>query len=152
AWISLDALVANIPLTLPTNSPVTLNVKVLLLTVALLVPTTLLFGLAPAWRLSRVNGGALGRSTRQVGASLSNRGGQFLIGAEVALAVVLVAGAGLMIRSFTRILAVGLGFRVDGLITMDVLPLERSAAAHTAYYLQLMPRLRTLSRIESVGL
>ncbi|HET7695218.1 MAG TPA: ABC transporter permease [Vicinamibacterales bacterium] len=153
AWVSLDALVANIPLTLPANSPVRLNLEVLALTAALLVPTTLVFGLAPALTLSRLRGGAtLGRGTRQVGASLSNRGGQLLIGAEVALAVVLVAGAGLMIRSFTRILAVDLGFKVDGLVTMDVLPLERTPAAHTEYYLQLLPRLRTLPGVESVGL
>ena len=152
AWVTLDALVANIPLTLPANSPVTVNLKVLSLTAALLVPTTLLFGLAPALRLSRMSGSALGRSTRQVGASLSNRGGQVLIAAEVALAVVLVAGAGLMIRSFTRILAVDLGFKVDGVVTMDVLPLERSVPAHAEYYLQLLPRLRTVPGIESVGL
>jgi putative ABC transport system permease protein len=153
AWLALDALVANIPLTLPSNSPVTLNLKVLAFTAALLVPTTLLFGLAPALRLSRVNGGsALGRSARQVGASLSNRGGQILIGAEVALAVVLVAGAGLMIRSFARISAVDLGFNPDGLVTMEVLPLERSPAAHTEYYLQLVQRLRTVQGIQSVGL
>lgn len=152
AWISLDALVANIPLSLPANSPVTLNVKVLGLTAALLVPTTLLFGLAPALRLSRTKGAvALGRSARQIGVSLSNRGGQFLIAAEVALAVVLVAGAGLMIRSFTRILAVDLGFKSDGLITMEMLPLERSAPAHVAYYVRLQQRLRTIPGVESAG-
>ena len=153
AWISLDALVANIPLALPANSPVTVNVKVLAFTAALLVPTTLLFGLAPALRLSHSKGAsALGRNSRQVGASLSNRGGQLLIAAEVALAVVLVAGGALMLRSFARILAVDLGFQPAGLVTMEVLPLERSAAAHTEYYLQLQQRLRTIPGVESVGL
>ncbi len=60
--------------------------------------------MSPAIRLSRVKiGSVLARGSRQVGASLSNRGGQLLIAAEVALAVVLVAGAALMIRSFARI-------------------------------------------------
>ena len=153
AWLSLDTLVANIPLALPSNSPVTLNLKVLALTAALLVPTTLLFGLAPALRLSRVKGGrALGRSTRQVGASLSNRGGQVLIGAEVALAVVLVAGAGLMIRSFARISGVDLGFTTDRLMTMEVLPLEGGVPAQKEYYVQLLQRLRTLPGVTSAGL
>ena len=153
AWVALDTLVANIPLALPSNSPVTLNMKVLALTVVLLVPTTLLFGLAPALRLSRVGVGfALARTSRQVGASLSNRGGQVLIAAEVALAVVLVAGAGLMIRSFARISAVDLGFQPDGVVTMEVLPLEHSAAARKAYYVQLVQRLRTLPGVTSVGL
>jgi predicted permease len=153
AWVSLDTLVANIPLSLPANSPVTLNLKVLALTAALLVPTTLLFGLAPAIRLSRVRiGSVLARGSRQVGSSLSHRGGQLLIAAEVALAVILVAGAGLMIRSFARISAVDLGFTPQGLTTMEVLPLERSAAAHKEYYVQLAQRLRTIPGVTSVGL
>jgi len=116
AWLSLAALVANIPLSIPSNSPVTLNLSVLAATTALLIPTVLLFGLAPAMRLSRVRlGSVLARGGRQRGSALSRRGGQFLIAAEVALAVVLVAGAGLMIRSFVRISAVDPGFNARGL-------------------------------------
>jgi putative ABC transport system permease protein len=153
AWLSLDVIVANLPLSLPANSPVSLNLTVISLTVALLVPTTLLFGLAPAIRLSRVRiGSVLARGSRQVTSSLSRRGGQLLIAAEVALAVILVAGAALMIRSFMRLSAVDLGFNPEGLLTMQVLPLERSAAAHKAYYTALMERLRTVPGIASVGL
>lgn len=153
AWISLDVLVANIPMRLPADSPVTLNVTVLALTTALLVPTTLLFALAPAIRLSQVAiGSVLARGSRQVGSSLSQRGGQLLIAAEVALAVVLVAGAGLMLRSFARISAVDLGFDTDGLVTMDVLPFERTSAAQKEYYTQLVQRLRTVPGVSSVGL
>ena len=153
AWLTLDLIVANLPLTMPTNSPVAVNVKVLALTTALLVPTTLLFGLAPAIRLSRVRiGSVMAGGHRQVGSSLSRRGSQALIAAEVALAVVLVAGAGLMIRSFMRISAVDLGFNADGLLTMQVLPLDRNPAAHKEYYWELQQRLRTTAGIESVGI
>ena len=73
AWLFLDALVANIPLSMPSNSPVTLNLQVLGATVALLVPTALLFGLVPAIRLSRVR---LGRRWRAAAVSegLHSRG------------------------------------------------------------------------------
>jgi predicted permease len=153
AWLSLDAIVANIPLSLPLNSPVTLNLNVLAVTVALLVPTALLFGLAPALRLSRVRTeSVLARGGRQVGSPLSRRGGQLLIAAETALAVVLVAGAGLMIRSFVRISAVDLGFNADGLVTMEVLPLERSPAAHKEYYGALIQQIQTIEGIGSAGL
>jgi predicted permease len=153
AWLTLDLIVANLPLRMPSNSPVAINLKVLGLTVALLVPTTLLFGLAPALRLSRVRvGSVMARGSRQVGSSLSRRGSQMLIAAEVALGVVLVAGAGLMIRSFMRISAVDLGFDPDGLLTMQVLPLERSGAAHREYYWALQQRLRTTPGIQSVGI
>ena len=88
------------------------------------MPTALLFGLWPAIRLSRVQvGSVLARTGRQRGSALSRRGGQLLIAAEVALAVILVSGAGLMIRSFMRIAAVDLGFARNGLVVMDVLPL-----------------------------
>ena len=153
AWLSLDAIVANIPMSLPPNTSVTLNLRVLAATVALLVPTVLLFGLAPAMSLSRVRiGPALARGGRQPGSSLTRRGGQLLVASEVALAVVLVAGAGLMLRSFARLSAVDLGFDPDGLITMEALPLDRDPAAHKAYYTALVQRVRTLPGVASVGL
>ena len=153
AWLTLDVIVANLPLTMPANSPVTVNLEVLALTAVLLIPTTLFFGLVPAIRLSRVRiGSVLARGNRQVGSSLSRRGSQTLIAAEIALAVVLVAGAGLMIRSFMRISAVDLGFDPDGLLTMEVLPLDRDPAAHKEYYWALQQRLRTTPGIRSVGI
>ena len=125
-----------------------MNLKVLATTAALLVPTTLLFGLVPAMRLSRVRiGSVLARGGRQVGSSLSRRGSQILIAAEIALAVILVAGAGLMIRSFLRISAVDLGFNPDGLVTMQVLPLDRNPAAHKEYYGALLQQIRTIPGI-----
>lgn len=153
AWLGLNAIVANVPMTLPANSPVTLNLRVLAATVALLVPTVLVFGLVPAVRLSQVRVvSAMARGGRQSGRSLSRRGGQCLIAAEVALAVVLVTGAGLMLRSFARLSAVDLGFNPDGLVTMEVLPLERDPAAHTAYYADLLRRLRAIPGVQSAGL
>ena len=57
-----------------------------------------------------------------------------------------------MIRSFMRISAVDLGFDPDGLLTMDVLPLDRNPGAHKEYYSALVQRLRTVPGIASVGL
>lgn len=153
AWLSLDLIAGNLPFALPVNSPVVINGTVLLLTIALLAPTTVLFSVVPALRLSHIQIDAvLARGTRQVGSSFSRRGGQLLIAAEIAIAVVLVTGAGLMIRSFIRMSEVDLGFAPDGLITMEVLPLDRTPAAHQAFYEQLLQRLRTMPSIASVGL
>lgn len=153
AWLSLDAIVANVPLSISSNSPVTLNLSVLGATAALLVPTVLLFGLAPAIRLSRVHvGSVLARAGRQRGSALSRRGGQMLIAAEVALAVVLVAGAGLMIRSFMRIAAVDLGFNPKGLVTMEVLPLDRNPGVHQDYYNALLRQVRSMPGMVSAGI
>jgi predicted permease len=153
AWLTLDAIVANIPLSISSNSPVTLNLKVLAATAALLVPTSLLFGLAPAVRLSRVQlGSVLARGGRQRGSALSRRGGQLLIAAEVALAVILVAGAGLMIRSFMRIAAVDLGFNARGLVTMEVLPLDRNPGVHQEYYSTLLQQVRSMPGMQAAGI
>ena len=90
AWLSLAAVEKNLPLTLPQNSPLAINGTVLLLTIALLVPTTLLFSIVPALRLTRIQHDAvLARGARRLGSSFSRRGGQLLIGAEIAIAVVL---------------------------------------------------------------
>jgi len=153
AWVSLDALVANLPMRLPSDAPVTVNLTVLAATGALLVPIVLLFGLAPAMRLSRVPlGAALARGGRQRASSLSRRGSQGLIAVEIALAVVLVAGAGLMIRSFVRIGQVDLGFNPRGLLIMPVLPLDRTPAVHKEYYTALLQRVRTVPGVMSAGI
>lgn len=153
AWFTLDLIVASLPLSIPGDSPVALNLTVLGLTTALLVPTTLLFGLLPAIRLSRVRlASVMARGSRQVGSSLSQRSGQALVAAEIALAVILLAGAGLMIRSFMRITAIDLGFEPAGLITMEALPLDRDPAIHRTYYWNLQEQLRTMPGIESVGI
>ena len=150
AWWSLDTIVANLPLSLPANSPATLNRHILLATVVLLVPTALIFGLLPAFRLSRMRVGSGGGGHSRT--ALSRRGAQLLIGAEVALAVILVTGAGLMLRSYARLTAVDLGFKPDGLLMMELLPLDKNPAVHGAYYRDLLPRLRSLPGVQSVGL
>lgn len=153
AWRLLDVLAANMPMSMPANVELTLNARVLVLTAVLLLVTALLVGLLPALRLSATRPGSrLGHGALHGATSLTNRGGQWLIGAEVALAVVLVAGAGLMIRTVLRIAAVDLGFNADGLVTLQVVPLERSAAAHLAYYDALLSRLRAMPSLSSVGL
>jgi predicted permease len=153
AWLALDVIVANLPLSLPTNAPATLNWRVLGATAALLVLTVLLFGLVPAIRLSRVGiRFALVRGSQQSGSILSRRAGGRLIAAEVALATVLFACSGLMLRSVARLHAVDLGFNPEGLITMKVLPLDRRPAAHKAYYRALVERFELLPGVESVGL
>ena len=152
AWLSLDALVANVPMTLPSNSPAELNLKVLGASLGLVAVTGLLFGLVPALRLSRVSiGAALARGGRRQGSALSRRGSQCLIAAEIALAVVLVTGAGLMITSFARVLNVDMGFDADAFMTMEVTPLDSNAAVHAQFYPALLQTARSLPGVAAVG-
>jgi predicted permease len=151
AWVSLNALVTILPMTLPPGSTAEVNLRVLAASAVLAVVTGLVFGLAPALRLSRAEVGAAARSGREDGSGLSRRGGQYLIGAEVALAVVLVVGAGLMIRSFARLTSVDLGFDPDALVAFKVAPVATNPTVHAQYYSELLRAIRALPGVAAAG-
>jgi putative ABC transport system permease protein len=142
AWWSLDVLVANTPMSMPANAPVEINLKVLGFAALIATATALLVGLVPAWRVSRTTvTETLSRASRRHGSALSRRGGQALIGIEVAVAVVLVAGAALMVQSFSRVLAVDLGFDPARAVAIDVSPAVPTLDAHRQYYPALIEKL-----------
>jgi putative ABC transport system permease protein len=111
AYWSLDAMVALARNALPRLNEARLDWRVLAFSGAVSLATGLLFGLAPAFTLSRA-------SLRE---SISTRGRRFFgnaqIAAEIALAFILLIGAGLLLRSFQAILAVDLGFRTEHVLS-----------------------------------
>jgi predicted permease len=153
AYAALDSLVALIPLSLPANSPVTINATVLAFALGLTVVTALLFGLVPALKLSRapkmistmLSVGGRG------GAPLSRRAGQWLIAVEVTLALVLMSCSGLILRSFAKLVSVDLGFDFANVLTLEVEPLDQSAALRRQYYPLLADVLRRLPEVASAG-
>ena len=153
AYVSLDSLVALIPLSLPPNSPVAINRTVLAFALGLTFLTALLFGLVPALKLSRAPkmiSSMLcvgGRS----GAPLSKRAGQWLIAGEVALALVLMTGSGLILRSFAKLVSVDLGFDTANVLTLEVEPLDRATAIRRKYYVSLVKELRRLPGVVAAG-
>ena len=153
AYASLDSLVALVPLSLPANSPVAINATVLGFALGLTVVTALLFGLVPALKLSRAPKmiSTMLAVGGRGGAPLSKRAGQCLIGIEVALALVLMTGAGLILRSFARLVSVDLGFKVENVLTVEVEPLDPSAAVRREYYASLTAALRQLPEVASAG-
>jgi predicted permease len=153
AYASLDSLVALIPLSLPANSPVAINGSVLAFALGLTVVTALVFGLVPALKLSRAPtmiSTALAVGGRS-GAPLAKRAGQWLIGVEVALALVLMTGSGLVLRSFAKLVSVDLGFDAANVLTLEVEPLDQSAVTRREYYVALANELRRLPEVASVG-
>jgi putative ABC transport system permease protein len=115
----LNLLVATLPVTLPTFTHVRLDAGVLVFTCVLLVGTGVLIGLLPALTAGR---DALNETLKEgAKSSTGPRGrriGSTLVVSEVALAVVLLAGAGLLLKSFERLLNANPGFRADHLLTM----------------------------------
>lgn len=124
-----------------------LNSTVFIFTVLLSVLSCALFGLLPAWRTTK--------PTRSSGASVrTGRIRGALIGLEVALSFVLLAGAGLMMKSLVRLLEVDVGFRTERLLTMDIsLAGEKysSAEKRAAFFGQVVQRLESLPTVLSVG-
>ncbi len=153
AYLSLDSLVALIPLSLPANSPVEINTTALAFALGLTVVTALLSGLLPALKLSRAPSvittmfSVGGRS----GAPMSKRAGQWLIGVEVALALVLMTGAGLILRSFANLVSLDLGFDGANVLTFEVEPLDRLAPLRRDYYTSLADALRRAPEVASAG-
>jgi predicted permease len=156
AAAALRVLVSVDPTSLPPLAPVRLDATVVLFTLVLGVATTLLFGLAPALRTLRVN---LVETLRE-GSQQATVGGRrqrlrgALVAAEVALAVILVIGAGLMIRSLAALGRIDLGFDPDRVLTMRLaLPATayESPERVVGFYRQLIERVRGLPGVEHAG-
>src|SRR5262249_48249890 len=129
-----------------------LDGPVLLFTLLLSLATSLLFGLAPALAAARVD---LREPLQATGRSALGRGRGFLVAAEVALAAVLLVGAGLLLRSFAQLQAVDPGFRPERVLT---LALDLSAAggyekptAQVAFFSALARRAAALPGVRSVA-
>jgi putative ABC transport system permease protein len=152
AWATLGTVVALVPLSLPADAPVTLNLKVLGWTTLAACGTALLFGLAPALRLTRrAAEHAIARTSRRGGSPLTRRTGQLLVAAEVALAMVLVAGAGVMVRSLARLLAADLGLDTSHVVSMHVVPSDLKPEVLTSYFPALWRSVRDVPGVAAAG-
>ena len=130
AFVAVRALVAGSPVTLPSYLSPALSLPVLAFTIAVAMACGLLLGLAPAMhaRLSRLTD-VLKDSARGSTGGASHRLRGALVVAEVALAIVLLIGAGLMIRSLQKLTAIDPGFDAEGVLTINAsVPRQPSAA------------------------
>ena len=125
AWWGIRTLRPLIPANVPRADNVGLDLSVLAFTVVATVASGLIFGLVPAWRAMRPNlmdifqessrGSTSGRATRRLS--------DVMVVAEIALALTLLVGAGLVIRSFVSLTSVDPGYRTSGIVaTHIVLP------------------------------
>jgi predicted permease len=152
AYLTLDAIVALVPLRLPPNVAPAVNLQVLGFALVVSVITSIAFGLAPAWQLSRPGDPTrLSAGRSRLDSALPRRGGQLLIVVEVAMAVVLVTGAALMIRSFSRILAIDVGFNPEAVVTMEVVPIDVTPEIQKGYVPALVSSVRAIPGVEAAG-
>jgi predicted permease len=151
-----DALVALAPGNVPRLAESGIDGWVLAFTLGISVAASLLFGLAPALQISRVdlNETLKQSATRAMGGGKAGRMRAALVVVEVALSVVLLAGAGLLIRSFAALHSVALGFRPEHVLVMESsVPASdlESARRATRFYKDLLADLATLPGVSAAG-
>ena len=156
AWWGVALLPRLVPGRMPLVDEAAVDLRVLFFTLALSLATSILFGIAPA--LTAARGGPLREALQQGG-----RGGEgvhrsrlrsMLVVAEVALALILLTGAGLLIRSFAHLTAVNPGFRAEGVLTASItLPTARFAKPEQreAFFSQLLEKLEATPGVEAAG-
>jgi predicted permease len=153
-WL-LDLIVALAPQNTPRLDDIALDQRALLVTLGITLLTGIFFGLAPVWQISRVNlNQSLKDSSRGVqGAKSSRRTLGALVVAETALALILLVGAGLLMKSFINLQQVNPGYNPANVLTAVVsLPSATYPRAQVqAFHQQLLERLSTLPGLQSVG-
>ena len=141
---------------MPLSDQVGLNAQVLIFTLVISVLTGVLFGLIPAWQTTKVD---LNETLKEGGGKGSSEsGGSRMRGAlvvfEVALTLVLLIGAGLMIKSFANLLKTDLGFQAQNVLTFEVdLPPKNypDQPRAASFYDSLVTKLKSLPGVQAVG-
>jgi putative ABC transport system permease protein len=156
AWLGVRALRGLVPSNIPRAESIGLDAMVLGFAALIAGLAAVLFGLVPAFRAMRPNVlDVLQDSSRgQVGGRAGRRLADIMVVTEVALALVLVIGAGLLIRSFVGLSTVDPGFRTTGIVATDiVLPQNRYAGGppKVQFFVTLLDRVRDMPGITSAG-
>ena len=148
-WLALRGLIAIMPDgTLPSEADLSLNIPILLFSVAASTLSGLLFGCAPAWYATRVDPAEALKEGGRTGTSSSRKGlRRTLVVGEFALALALLTGAGLAIHSFWNLTQVDLGVNTVHIQTFylpvpDARPKEPVQIA--AYYQQMLDRIKAV--------
>jgi putative ABC transport system permease protein len=157
AWLGMKGVIALRPANVPRITELGIDWVVALFTLGVSLVTGLLFGLAPAVQTSRTN---LQETLKEGGrSSSSDRSGhalrRVLVVAEVALALTLLTGAGLLIKSLALLQTVNPGFQSSGLLTFTVsIPNARyrSDTARIQYYDRAIEAVRAVPGVTGVGI
>jgi putative ABC transport system permease protein len=152
---------ANHPGNIPRLEDIEINGAVLAFTFGISIVTGVLFGIAPAWRAMKVDlntslksGGRSGQSDGGLGLA-RNRLRGLLVVEELALSLMLLIGAGLLIRSFVRLQGVPPGFSTDHILSMQVAAEDvkyLDAKAHARFYQEIEDRISHLPGVKTEGL
>jgi putative ABC transport system permease protein len=151
----LRILMANMPFDLPSEADIRLSLPVLLFTVMAATLAGVAFGCAPAWQASKVNPNEILKEGGRTGTGAGKyRLRRILVAAEFALALTLLAAAGLAMHSFWNVTRVDLGIRKDHLLTFFLpVPQQHFANAEEIgpYYRQILDKIHAVPGVESAS-
>jgi putative ABC transport system permease protein len=155
AW-SISVLARFGPANLPRLEEINIDWRVLAFTLTVSLATGILFGLAPALLTVRSDLNSVLKTSGRgnTGSRSRARWRNALVASEIASCVVLLTGAGLLIRSFLRLESVNPGFQPDHVLTMQIaLPETRYSGEKVAlFYHQLVDRMRALAGVQYAGI
>jgi putative ABC transport system permease protein len=155
AWWGADLLVSLAPPDLLNLTQVKLNAVVLGFTLGITLATGVIFGLAPAFEATRLNlSESLKEGGKSAGGMRAQRLRSSLVVLEVAMALVLLVGAGLLIRSFTRLQGIDPGFNARNILTMSVaLPRSKydNDQKRVNFFREAVAQMQALPGVESAG-
>jgi len=157
AQLGLHTLLALIPrnASLPRSEPITIDGRVLLFTFLVSLTTAVVFGLVPALHLSRVDlQNALKQGSLRGGVGGHQTLRRSFVVAEVTLALLLSVGAGLMLRSFSRLVAVDPGFHPEHLLTMHIFTSPSRYSddlKRSVYFDRILTEIRNSSGVRAAG-
>ncbi len=154
--VLLHGLVALMPEgTLPAEASLQLNIPVLAVTLAATMLSGLLFGCAPAWYASQLDPGESLKDGGRSGAGSShNKLRHVLVVSEFALALALLAGAGLAMRSFWNLTRVDLGVRTDHVLKFQLNQADgrfKDPAQIESYYRQILARIQAIPGVTAAA-
>ena len=156
AWLSFSFLKQIIPDAMALNAGVRLDVRLFGFTLMLSLVTGVIFGLVPALQAAKVD---LNEALKQSGGRTGTGTGQHrlrsaLVVAEIALALVLLVGAGLLIQTFLKLRALDIGVNPENVLTLRTsLPRSKygELPKRTAFYQQVLERVRALPGVVGAG-
>lgn len=155
AAAGVRGLLALVPSGMPRVSEVAIDGRVLAFTMMTALATGIGFGLVPALRASRPTLQAVLGATRNAGGTLAKRKlSELLVIGQIALGVVLVVGAGLLIKSFWRLHQVELGFRPEQVVAADIpipsFPSDSTPRARL-FFAAVLDQVRAIPGVRSVA-
>jgi putative ABC transport system permease protein len=151
AW-AVPALLALSPPDISDFKHIGLNLEVLTFSVLVSLLSGILFGLAPATHASRENLSESMKEGERGSTSSRGRTRSVLVVTEVGLSLILLIGAGLIVKSFERLMKVDPGFDPDRLLVFSIgLPPSATPAQQDAFYQQVQDRVEAVPGAQSVG-